>query len=123
MIVQVERAKTNASLGTMCQLADALGVPVPLLIEKSKESQVEVIDADQTSVIWSDSNGSWARLLCGTSTRQKAELWSWKLGPKAQYSSKAHPAGTREIIWITSGRLTVTVGDQEFTAAAGDSII
>jgi mannose-6-phosphate isomerase-like protein (cupin superfamily) len=123
MIVQVERAKTNASLGTICQLADALGVPVPSLIEKSKDRQVEIIPADRTSIIWSDSKGSWARLLCGTSTRQKMELWSWKLSPTAQYSSKAHPAGTREIIWVMSGRLTVTVGDQDSTVAAGDSII
>src|SRR3954464_12744225 len=81
MIVQVEAAKTNASLGTICELADALGVPVPALIETSKESRVEITRADEASVIWSDSSGSFARLLCGTSTRQKTELWSWKLGP------------------------------------------
>jgi mannose-6-phosphate isomerase-like protein (cupin superfamily) len=123
MIVQVEGAKTNASLGTICELADALGVPVPSLIERSKDSRVEIIPADETSVMWSDSRGSWARLLCGTSTRQKTELWSWKLSPTAQYSSKAHPVGTREIIWVTAGRLTVSIGDQDFTIASGDSMI
>jgi transcriptional regulator with XRE-family HTH domain len=123
MIVQVEAAKTNASLGTICELADALGVPVPSLIEMSKESRVEIIPATETSVVWSDSKGSAARLLCGTSTRQKTELWSWKLGPGGGHASKAHPRGTREIIWVMTGALTLNVGDEEFTVGAGDSII
>ena len=123
MIVQVEAAKTNASLGTMCQLADALGVPVPSLIEMSNESRVEIIRADETSVVWSDAKGSSARLLCGTSTRQKTELWSWKLGSGSEYASKAHPRGTREVMWVMTGTLTLTVGDKDFTIGAGDSII
>ena len=123
MIVQVEAAKTNASLGTICQLADALGVPVPSLIEMSKESRVEIIPARETSVVWSDAKGSSATLLCGTSTRQKTELWSWKLGPAAEYTSKAHPRDTREIIWVMAGALTLNVGDEEFVVGSGDSII
>src|SRR4051812_30490157 len=123
MIVQVEAAKTNASLGTMCQLADALGVPVPSLIETSKASRVQIFPADETSVIWSDTTGSAARLLCGTSTRQKVELWSWTLGPAGEYASKAHPRGTREIVWVMTGVLTLRVGEQEHTVGAGDSII
>jgi transcriptional regulator with XRE-family HTH domain len=123
MIVQVEAAKTNASLGTICELADALGVPVPSLIETTKESRVQIVSADETSVIWSDANGGFARLLCGTATRQKAELWSWKLGAGSEHASKAHPRGTREIIWVMTGALTVRLGDEEFTIGAGDSII
>jgi transcriptional regulator with XRE-family HTH domain len=123
MIVQVEAAKTNASLGTICELADALGVPVPSLIETSKESRVQIITASETSVVWSDPDGSSARLLCGTSTRQKAELWSWKLAPTGQYASKAHPRDTREMIWVMTGALTLALGDDEFVLRAGDSIV
>src|SRR4051812_23878880 len=123
MIVQVEGAKTNASLGTICELADALGVPVPALIETTKDSRVQITRASETSVIWSDDAGSSARLLCGTSTREKAELWSWKLAADAGYESKAHPRGTREIVWVMTGTLTLRIGDEEFTIAPGDSIV
>ena len=123
MIVQVEGAKTNASLGTICELADALAVPVQSLIEVPKENRIQLVPAADTSVLWSDDAGSWARLLCGTSTREKLELWSWSLAPKAEYSSKAHGHGTREIIWVTSGSLSVATGSGDTKASAGDCII
>jgi len=123
MIVQVEGAKTNASLGTICELADALAVPVQSLIEVPKENRIQLVPAAETSVLWSDDAGSWARLLCGTSTREKLELWSWSLAPKAEYSSKAHGHGTREIIWVMSGSLSVATGSADTKASAGDCII
>ena len=123
MIVQVEGAKTNASLGTICELADALAVPVQSLIELSAESRVQVVPASDTSVLWSDEDGSWARLLCGTSTREKLEFWSWRLAAGAEYSSKAHPHGTRELIWVMTGTLTLATGADETAASAGDCII
>lgn len=123
MIVQVEGAKTNASLGSMCQLADALGIPVQLLIEHSDESRVHVVPAADMSTLWSDEEGSSARLLCGTSTREKLEYWSWKLAASAEYSSKAHPQGTRELIWVMKGILTLVTGGDETSVSAGDCII
>ena len=123
MIVQVEGAKTNASLGTICELADALAVPVQSLIELAEESRIQVVPAGETSVLWTDAEGSWARLLCGTSTREKLEFWSWKLAPAAEYTSKAHPHGTRELIWVMTGTLRLATGDNETAAAAGDCII
>ena len=123
MIVQVEGAKTNASLGTICQLADALGTPVQSLIELPNENRLQLVKAEEMSVLWSTKDGSWARLLCGTSSREKLELWSWRLTWDAEYSSKAHPAGTREIIWVTSGSLTVACGDVDAVVSAGDCVV
>src|SRR5689334_4431453 len=79
MIVQIEGARTNASLGTLCEIADALAVPVQSLIEIPKESRIQVVRAADTLELWSDQKGSWARLLCGTTTREKIEFWSWNL--------------------------------------------
>src|SRR5262245_18863537 len=107
----------------MCELADALAVPVQQLIELSDESRVRVVSADETQVLWSDTRGSWARLLSGTSTREKLEFWSWRLAPGAEYTSKAHPHGIRELIWVMAGTLTLVAGDDETAASAGESII
>ena len=123
MIVQVEGAKTNASLGTICQLADALGAPVQSLIELPNENRLQVVTAEEMSVLWSTEEGSWARLLCGTSSREKLEFWSWRLTSAAEYSSKAHPTGTREIIWVTSGSLTVVCGDVEAVVTSGQCLV
>ena len=76
MIVQVEGARTNASLATICQLADALGAPVQSLIELPHEGRFEVVRAEDMPVLWSTEDGSWARLLCGTASREKLELYA-----------------------------------------------
>ena len=123
MIVQVEGARTNASLATICQLADALGAPVQSLIELPHEGRFEVVRAEDMPVLWSTEDGSWARLLCGTASREKLELWSWRLTPAAEYPSKAHPPGTREIISVVSGSVTVTCGDVEASVAAGQCLV
>jgi mannose-6-phosphate isomerase-like protein (cupin superfamily) len=50
------------------------------------------------------------------------ESWQWRLGPTASYDAPAHPAGTRESLWVHRGRLRVRVGENAVTAGAGDAI-
>lgn len=62
-------------------------------------------------------------VLCGTSAREKLEFWSWSLDPAAVYTSKAHPHGMRELIWVMTGTLTLATGGEDTAASAGDCII
>ena len=43
--------------------------------------------------------------------------------PAAEYTSKAHPHGIRELIWVMVATLTLVTGGNETTASAGASII
>lgn len=123
MIVQVEAGRTNASLSTMCQLADALGVPVTELIDAGSGAEARVISPGDTTVVWADGKGSHARLMAGLAHPDNLEVWEWRLESGATYDAEAHPPGTREIVWVHGGTLEIRVGGQELTIEAGGGAV
>jgi len=123
MIVQVEAGRTNASLSTMCQLADALGVPVTELIDAGSTPEARVISPEETTVVWADEKGSRARLMAGLAQPDNLEVWEWRLEGGASYEAKAHPPGTREIVWVHGGTLEIRVGELNLTVEAGGGAV
>src|SRR3954464_11701447 len=65
MIVQIEQARTNPSINTLCLLADALGETLPALVNAGDTSPVRVIRADDTVELWRGKRGSKAFVLAG----------------------------------------------------------
>ena len=51
-----------------------------------------------------------------------AELWDWTLGPGDQHGSEAHTPGTKELIQVQQGTITVEVAGQPVTLEAGDAV-
>jgi len=123
MIVQIEAGRTNSSLSTMCQIADALGVPVTELIEAGSGPEARVIAAEETTVVWADKKGSRARLMAGVGHPDNLEAWEWRLEGGASFKSKAHPPGTREIVWVHSGTLEIRLGERKLTIEAGGAAV
>ncbi|MYU47575.1 helix-turn-helix domain-containing protein, partial [Streptomyces sp. SID7803] len=68
MIIQIEQARTNPSVGTTVKLADALGVSITTLLDYEQGSPpVRLVPpADQTVRLWSTDAGSSTTLLVGT---------------------------------------------------------
>ena len=83
MLVQIEQARTNPSIGTLCRVADAFGVTLAQLVELADESSVRVVDAAEVVRLWSGSEGSGGDLLVGTDRNEHVELWRWHLAAKA----------------------------------------
>ena len=108
MLVQVEQTRTNPSLGTLCRLADAIGVSLARLVELDEAPVVRVVAADQAAVLWRSETGS-ARLLVGSDRSSHLELWEWVLGPGETHRSEEHAPGTQELLHVISGVLTLEV--------------
>ena len=70
------------------------------------------MQADNASapVLWTGANGGEARLLVGS---DPLELWQWTLAPGDERSSDAHRSGSREVLLVTAGAVTVSVGSAE----------
>src|SRR5215207_7359643 len=110
MVVQIEGAKTNPSIGTLCRLADAFGVTIARLLESPHEPAMRIVDADAPPMLWRGQSGGAARLLSGINDPDFVELWDWRLEPGESRSSPDHAAGTREMVHVLTSALTVTVG-------------
>src|SRR6478735_9885519 len=58
MLIQIEQARTNPSIGTLCRLADAFGVSLAQLVELSAGATVRVVDAAEVVRLWEGADGS-----------------------------------------------------------------
>ncbi|MGV9316910.1 helix-turn-helix domain-containing protein [Streptomyces sp. NPDC003691] len=123
MIIQIEQARTNPSVGIAVKLADALGLSIATLLDRDHGPQVRVVSPDERMRMWSTPGGSFNELLVGTELRGPMELWSWHLEPGDGSSSDPHPDGTAELIHVTEGVLTLTVDGEPYAVAAGESAV
>ncbi|MFC5430698.1 helix-turn-helix domain-containing protein [Paraburkholderia denitrificans] len=110
MVVQIEQGKTNPSVATLCRLANALGVPISRLIEQAAQPSAYKTTLADAQELWRGSDGGWGRLITGFDDPSVLEFWEWRLSPHEFYDGIAHPPGTKELLIVNSGTLTVTAG-------------
>lgn len=122
MVVQVESGRTNPSVGTLTRLADAFGVTVARLLEPATAHPVQVTDAGDAPLLWQGEHGGLARLLRGMNEPDFVELWEWQLAPGDRHDSPDHAPGTREVLHVLAGEITVTVAGTDHRVTAGQTI-
>lgn len=121
-LVNVEKGEANPSVGTLLQLSDALGVGLPSLVEPPQATPLQVIRDGEGALLWTGEGGGRGVMVAGTHPPDVLELWDWTLGPGDAHTSAAHAAGTRELLQVRQGSLTVTAGDQTATLTSGDAV-
>jgi transcriptional regulator with XRE-family HTH domain len=123
MLSQIEQVRTNPSVATICRLATALGVSVASLVEAPEMPSARVVRAEEAVTLWAGAQpGSAARLLVGSGTSQQVELWDVRMLPGDGYGSEAHPSGTRELLLVIEGELTLELDGVPNRVGAGDAI-
>lgn len=123
MVVQIEGGRTNPSIGTLARLADAFGVTVARLLEPAAaERTVHITDADAAPVLWRGEHGGMARLLRGSNDPDLVELWEWQLEPGERHASAEHAPGTREVLHVLTGTVTVTVAGTDHAVTEGQTV-
>lgn len=121
MLIQIEQARTNPSIATMVRVSDALGVSVARLVEADTTPAIRVVRGTQAVRLWEGTPGSSGTLLVGTEP-PVAELWDWRIAPGDAYDGEPHQPGTRELLYVLDGELTLTLGTERVSAAAGDVV-
>jgi transcriptional regulator with XRE-family HTH domain len=119
MLIQVEQARSNPSIATICRLASALGLTVASLVEAPELPATRVVRADEGVVLWAGKAGSASKLLLGTGTRDPVELWDVRLAPGEGYGGTPHPVGTQELCMVIDGELALDVDGVEHQVGAG----
>jgi transcriptional regulator with XRE-family HTH domain len=122
MLVNVEQGGVNPSVGTLLRLSDALGVGLPALVEPPTSRTAKLTRHGDGAVLWTGDQGGKGVLVAGTEPPDVVELWDWTLAPGDQHQSEPHSAGTRELLHVQAGTVTVMVGDERFELAPGDAL-
>jgi len=122
MLLQIESARTNPSIGTLIRIANAFGVSVWQLFA-APDAAVRVAAPADALTLWRSRKGSTATLLIGSASPQPLELWDWTLAPGDVYNADPHFQTTVEILTVRRGTLTLVVGNERQTIAAGSSAV
>jgi len=123
MIVQVEQAKSNASIATLVRLANALGVTVARLVEPTNQSITRKTRIDDATILWQGAAGGSGKLLAGVEEPSLTELWEWRLQPNEAHEGLAHIPGTKEMLLVQTGQLTVSTSAWSETVLARESLV
>ncbi|MER7502925.1 XRE family transcriptional regulator [Nonomuraea pusilla] len=121
MLVQVEQGRTNPSVSTLTRIASALGVTVARLVEVGDVPMVRIVP--KADVVTFQQGETQARLLVGADTPMILELWDWRLAPGEHHDGDAHPAGTREMLTVLAGELTLSVFGKTHVIGADDAVL
>jgi len=122
-VIQIETARGNPSIGTLCNLAAALRVGVASLVDGDAAPRVVVRRGADAAQLWTSAAGSSAVFRIGTDPPDVVELWDWTLQPDDAFDGEAHPVGTVEVLSVLSGALALRVGDAELELATGDTVM
>ena len=122
MLINIEQGVANPSIGILLKLSDALGVALADLVQAPAPGTLKVTPSGTGPVLWSSSAGGRAVLVASTAAPDVVELWDWTLGAGDRHASDAHVAGTRELLHVLDGAVTIEVAEQSATLAAGDAL-
>ncbi|MEV0659978.1 helix-turn-helix domain-containing protein [Actinomadura luteofluorescens] len=123
VLVGLEQGRGNPNLGTLIRISDALGVPLTRLVQVEEEPPVRVFRPERHVVLWQGEHGGTGTLLAGSDPRPSLELWNWVLQPGETRESDAHVPGTKEIVYVQEGTLTLGVDGRTDLVGAGTAAV
>lgn len=122
MLINVEHGNANPSVGTLLRISDALGVGLPALVESPHPKRLKITRRGEGATLWDSASGGRGMLVAGTEPPDVVELWDWTLGPGDHHLSESHTAGTKELLQVLEGSITVEVADQSVVLDSGDAV-
>jgi transcriptional regulator with XRE-family HTH domain len=119
VLVALEQGRSNPNLATLARIGDAFGVPVTQLVDVGGEPAVRISSPDGSRVLWRGPSGGSGTIIGATDPPWAVELWHWEVMPGETFGGEPHSPATREMAWVESGTLTLTVAGQRHAVGAG----
>ena len=119
VLVALEQGRSNPNLATLARIGDAFGVPVTQLVDVGGEPAVRISRPDASRVLWHGPSGGTGTIIGATDPPWAVELWHWEVMPGETFGDDAHAPATREMAWVQSGTLTLTVAGEPHTVSSG----
>jgi transcriptional regulator with XRE-family HTH domain len=119
VLVALEQGRSNPNLATLARIGDAFGVPVTRLVEVPDNPAVRVTGPEQQRVLWRGHAGGTGTVVAATEPPWAVELWRWSLHPGEAFGGDAHAPASKEMIWVESGTVTLTVAGGSYQVGPG----
>jgi transcriptional regulator with XRE-family HTH domain len=120
VLVGLEQGRSNPNLATLARISDAFGVPVTQLLDIPGEPRVRITGPSDARTLWHGQAGGTGTIIAATDAPWAAELWRWTVQPGESFGGDAHAPATREMAWVESGTLTLTVAGTDHRVGPGE---
>lgn len=121
MLSEVERDRANPTLGIVHRIASAFGLTIDELLAAPSPAMLQVVRGDDPLTMFLRTDDIQIRTLSPLDQSRDIEFYEVRLRRGASLSSAAHPMGTRELVTVLQGTVTVRSADVETTLSQGDS--
>jgi transcriptional regulator with XRE-family HTH domain len=119
VLVALEQGRSNPNLATLARIGDAFGVPVTSLLDVSDEPVVRITGPENARTLWRGESGGTGTIIAATEPPWAAELWRWTVQPGERFGGDAHSPASKEMTWVESGTLTLTVAGRSYQVGPG----
>ncbi|MDU9393963.1 XRE family transcriptional regulator [Pseudomonas sp. zfem002] len=123
MLAQIESGRSVPSIRVLCKIASGLKVSVAAFLDHNECAGVTVLPARDSKRLVSASGAFVSRALYPVDAAHQAEFYELRLSPLAEEHSAGHAPGVRENLVVAQGALEISVNDERFLLATGDSIV
>lgn len=111
VLSQIERDRTNPTMGTLWRLANALGVQIEdLLRTKAHNESISIVDEHNTPMLLSSDRRCKIRILGPMELAGRVEWYEMRFEPDGALISEPHEPGTVEHLTVLEGQLEVESG-------------
>jgi transcriptional regulator with XRE-family HTH domain len=121
MLSQIERGRANPTVGIAVRIARGLGAPIADLVESPPSERIEVIRTGDEAAVYRRDDAVVLRTLSPLHLERDVELYELTLQPGGSLDSAAHFRGTREVLTVERGRVSVSSGSDRVELGPGDS--
>jgi transcriptional regulator with XRE-family HTH domain len=119
VLVALEQGRSNPNLATLARIGDAFGIPVTRLLEVPDEPVVRITGPESARVLWRGPAGGSGTILGATEPPWAVELWRWTVEPGERWGGDPHTPASKEMIWVESGTVTLTVSGRSYRVGPG----
>lgn len=116
---QVERNLTGISISSLVNVANALNVPIGVLIDQPRQQQPDSHQGSRESYAVDKTSQSYERL---STTFDGSLINAVKVQMMEGYCSEWVAHGGDEFVYVLSGQICYTVGKKDYPLSPGDSI-
>lgn len=120
VLVGLEQGRSNPNLATLARISDAFGVPVTQLLDIPTEPRVRISGPREARTLWHGPAGGTGTIIAATDAPWAAELWRWTVQPGETFGGDAHAPATKEMAWVETGTLTLTVAGTTYQVGPGE---
>jgi len=121
MLGQIERCEVNPTVSTVWKIANGLKISFTQFLSKP-EVDIEVVDKSQTQPLVEDDGKFKIFPVFSFDSARRFEMYSIEVDLGGYLYSEGHLQGTQEFITVFSGSIAISINNEDFVVAEGNSI-